>query len=145
MRLNRLLSHWVLLEALDGEEDVAFFVSPQNPLTLGEHFEPELDLALARRRVGRAGVPIPEGVLLVVEVTHTSLTYDHETKLPLYAEAGIPEAWLVDPTTDAIEVYSKPGSGGYGGIVRTRCSERLVSATLPELTSDAAEALPPGG
>jgi hypothetical protein len=45
-----------------------------------------------RRREGRAGVPIPEEVLLVVEVAYTSLAYDRETKLPLYAEVGIPEA-----------------------------------------------------
>ena len=79
MRLNRLLSHWVLLEsseADDGEGGGAFFVSPQNPLTLGKHFEPEPDLALVRRKEGRAGVPIPEEVLLVVEVATTSLIYD---------------------------------------------------------------------
>ncbi len=96
MRLNRLLPRWVLLEAPeahdDGEEGGAFFVSPQSPLTLGEHFEPEPDLVLLRRREGRAGVPIPEEVLLVVEVAYTSLAYDRETKLPLYAEVGIPEA-----------------------------------------------------
>jgi len=96
MRLNRLLSRWVLLESPeahdDGEEGVALFVSPQNPLTLGEHFESKPDLVLLRRREGRAGVPIPEEVLLVVEVAYTSLAYDCETKLPLYAEVGIPEA-----------------------------------------------------
>jgi Uma2 family endonuclease len=98
MRLTRLLSRLVILEAPeahdDGEEGVTFFVSPQNPLTLGEHFEPEPDLVLLRRREGRAGVPIAEEVLLVVEVAYTSLVYDRETKLPLYAEAGIPRRGL---------------------------------------------------
>lgn len=90
-------------------------------------------------------MPIPEEVLLVVEVACTSLAYDRETKLPLYAEAGIPEAWLVDLTTDAIEVYSEPGPGGYGRLVRTRRNERVISATLPDLAFDAVEALPPEG
>lgn len=149
MRFNRLLSRWVLLEAPeaddDGEGGTAFFVSPQNPLTLGEHFEPEPDLVLVRRREGRAGVPIPEEVLLVVEVADTSLAYDRDTKLPLYAEAGIPEAWLVDLTADAIEVYSEPGPRGYGSLARIRRGGRVVSITLPNFAFDAAEALPPEG
>lgn len=79
-------------------------------MTLGKHFEPEPDLALVRRSEGHAGVPIPEEVLLVVEVAYTSLTYDRETKLPLYAEADIPEARIVDDlTTDAIEATRNRG------------------------------------
>lgn len=100
MRLTRLLSRW----ALDTGE-TGLFVSVQNPLALGEYGESQPDLALVRRRGNRSGMPITEEVLLIVEVAYTSLAYDRETKLPLYAEAGIPEAWLVDLTTDAIEVY----------------------------------------
>ena len=90
-------------------------------------------------------MPIPEEVPLVVEVAYTSLAYDHETKLPLYAGAGIPEAWLVDLTTDAIAVYSEPGPGSYGKLVRCGRGERVVSATLPDLAFDATKALPPEG
>ncbi len=36
----------------------------------------------------------PEEALLVVEIADTSLAYDRNTKLPLYAATGIPEAWL---------------------------------------------------
>ncbi|MCA1717803.1 MAG: Uma2 family endonuclease [Actinobacteria bacterium] len=140
MRLTRLISRW----ALDTRE-TGLFVSVQNPLALGEHGEPQPDLTLVRRRGDRSGIPIPEELLLVVEVAYISLAYDRETKLPLYAEAGIPEAWLVDLTTDAIEVYSEPGPGGYRRLVRIRRDERIVSATLPDLAFDAAEALPPEG
>jgi Uma2 family endonuclease len=90
-------------------------------------------------------MPITEEVLLVVEVAHTSLAYDRETKLLLYAGASIPEAWLVDLTTDAIEAYSEPGPGGYGKLVRVMRNERVVSATLPNLAFDASEALPTEG
>ena len=48
MRLNRLLSRWAL-----GTQETGLFVSVQNPLVLGEHFEPEPDLVLVRRREGR--------------------------------------------------------------------------------------------
>ncbi len=109
-------------------------MSVQNPLVLGEHFDPEPDLVLERRREGRAGVPIPEEVLLVVEVAATSLICDRETKLPLYAEASIPEAWLVDLTTDMIEAYSEPGQEGYGKLVCFGRGERVLSAALSDLT-----------
>ncbi len=69
-------------------------MSVQNPLALGEHFEPEPDLVLVRRREGRAGVPIPEEALLVVEVAYTSLTYDRETKLPCTPRPASPRRGL---------------------------------------------------
>ncbi len=60
-------------------------------------------------------------------------------------EAGIPEAWLVDLNADAIEVSSEPGPQGYGRVARFGRAGRVVSATLPGLAFDVAEALPPEG
>ena len=105
-------------------------MSVQNPLALGEHGDPQPDLTLVRRREDRSGILTSEEVLLVVEVATTSLIYDRETKLPLYAEAAIPEAWLVDLTTHMIEAYSEPEPGGYGKLVRFGRGERVVSTTL---------------
>jgi Uma2 family endonuclease len=116
----------------------------QNPIALRRHEEPQPDLALVEGPPsGR--LPGPAEVTLVVEVADTSLVYDRERKLPLYAEAGISEAWLVDLTADAIEVYSESGPGGYGRVVRFGREGKVVSATLPGLAFDAAEALPPEG
>ena len=58
-------------------------------------------------------------------------------------EAGIPEAWLMDLNADTIEVYSGPGSAGYGRVARCGREERVVSVTLPNLAFDVSEALPP--
>ena len=144
-RLTRLLSRWAFLDApsrYGGAEAGQLGVHVQNPLALTIDGEPQPDLVLVRRSEGRTGVPVPEEVLLVVEVAETSLAYDRNTKLPLYAEAGIPEAWLVDLTTDIIEVYSEPGPTGYGSVARFRREERDISVTLPGLAFDASEALP---
>lgn len=148
MRLNRLLSRWaLLLEGLEeaGDGGAVFFVGVQNPVVLSEHGEPQPDLTLVRRSGDRFGTPTPEEVLLAVEVADTSLTYDRNIKLPRYAEAGIPEAWLLNLNADAIEVHSKPGPAGYERVVRLSRGERVVSATLPDLAFDASEALPPEG
>jgi Uma2 family endonuclease len=138
MRLNRLLSLWAL-----GTEDAELFVSVHNPLSLGEHWEPQPDFTVVCRSQGRSGAPVPEDVLLVVEVAATSLVHDRDRKLPLYAEAGITEAWIADLNVDAIEMYSQPGPAGYAQSTRFRRGERIVSATLPDLAFDADEALPP--
>lgn len=146
-RLTRLLSRWVFIEApshYEGAEVEQLGVSVQNPLDLGPGFagEPQPDLVLVRRREGGDGILTPEEALLVVEVADTSLAYDRNTKLPRYAAAGIPEAWLVDLTADVIEAHSEPGPEGYGRMVRSGRGERVSSATLPDFTFDAAEALP---
>jgi Uma2 family endonuclease len=138
MRLNRLLSRWTL-----GTGEADLFVSVQNPLALGEQGEPQPDLTLVRRRGDRSGTPVPEEALLIVEVADTSLIYDRGRKLPLYARAGIPEAWLVDLNADTIEVYSEPGSAGYTRVARSGREGRVVSVTLPNLAFDASDALPP--
>jgi len=142
MRLNRLLLRWVLLEAPQ-KDDTEFFVSPQNPLTISEYGEPEPDLVLVRRSVGRSGIPEPEDALVVVEVSDSSLVFDRNVKLPRYAEAGIPEVWILNLKADETEIHSEPGPGGYGRVVRHRRGERIVSATVPGLAFDAGEALPP--
>ena len=147
-RLTQLFSRWVVLEApvrYGDTEAGRLGVSVQNPLALSINGEPQLDLVLLRRGEGNTGVPSVEEALLIVEVADTSLTYDRNTKLPLYAEAGIPEAWLVDLTADEIEVHSEPGPGGYGRVARFGREDRIVSATLPNLAFDVAKSLPPEG
>ena len=148
MRLNRLLSRWAFLGTAEdtGVAEGILFVSPQSSLRISGYGEPQPDLVLLRRYEGRTGTPVPEEALLVVEVADTSLDYDREWKLPLYAAAGIPEAWLVDLTEDRVEVHSAPESGGtgYGTVSRYARGEKVASATVPGLTFDAAEALPPG-
>jgi Uma2 family endonuclease len=79
-------------------------------------------------------------VLLIVEVADTSLVYDRETK---HAEAGLPEVWLVDLNADRFEVHSEPGPDGHRKTVRFARGERVKSVTLPVLTLDADEVLPP--
>lgn len=54
-----------------------------------------------------------EDVLLLVEVSDTSLAYDRRVKLPLYAERGILEVWIVDVEGECVEVYREPTGEGY--------------------------------
>lgn len=104
-QLNYLLSK-VLVEA--GIEDVR--VSVQNPVRIDAYNEPEPDLVLSSA-LDRA--PEPDDVLLLVEVTDTTLAYDRETKLPLYAQAGLPEVWIVNLSDGQVEVHRDPSEDLY--------------------------------
>ena len=48
-------------------------------------------------------------MLLLIEVADTSLRYDRTVKLRLYAEAGIPEYWVVDCDAESVEIHRAPG------------------------------------
>jgi len=104
--LNRLLAK------LAGE---AVLVSVQNPIVAGERSVPQPDLALLRPRADSytKSHPRPADVLLVIEVSDTTLAYDLGTKLPLYARAGIREAWVVDLAGREVRVFRDPAPSGY--------------------------------
>jgi len=88
-RLNR-----IFVPAVDGKA----LVSVQSPLRLDAYNEPEPDLMVLRPRADdyRANHPSAADVLLLVEVSDSSLTYDRGRKLALYAHFGVPEVWIAD-------------------------------------------------
>ncbi len=75
-------------------DDIAI-VSVQNPVHIDDFSEPQPDLALLKPRKDfySNSHPTPEDVLVVIEVADASVYYDRNVKPPLYARAGIPEAW----------------------------------------------------
>jgi Uma2 family endonuclease len=89
-----------------------YVVSVQNPITISEHGEPQPDLVLLKRRP-RGRLPAAEDVALVIEVSDTTLAYDRDVKLPRYAQAGVPEFWIVDLEGRRIESHSAPSAEGY--------------------------------
>lgn len=70
---------------------------------------------------------------MVIEVAESSLTYDRQTKLPLYARSGIAEVCLVDLVNRTVEVHSTPAPAGYSTVRQCRQGATLVSAALPDL------------
>ena len=105
-RLNRMLVLAV------GDRGV---VSIQNPVTLPPRSEPQPDLAVLHAGVegSSAGVPTAADTFLVIEVSDSTLAYDRDTKVPLYARAGIPEVWVVDVNAKCIIVHRAPTTSGY--------------------------------
>lgn len=105
-RINALLSR------LLGNQ---LIISIQDPVVIGEHSEPEPDIAILRYRDDfyTDRHPRPEDVLLIIEVADSSVDYDREIKIPLFASAQIPECWIINLEENKIEVYKKPQNGTY--------------------------------
>ncbi len=82
----------------------------QDPILLPSGSEPEPDFAMVKNREDDylASHPTPEDILLVIEIADSSLSYDREVKLPLYAEAGIADFWIVNLLENQLEVYNSP-------------------------------------
>jgi Uma2 family endonuclease len=112
--------------------DEAALVNVQSPLRLDAYNEPQPDLMLLRPHADdyRASHPSAADVLLLVEVSETSLAYDRGIKLALYAKFGVPEVWIIDLPGSTVEVYRELKEGAYGS------RERLTNGALePALVS----------
>lgn len=107
----------------------------QQPVRLPPDTEPEPDIAIVRPPLARylAGHPTPEDVLLIVEVSDTSLAYDRDTKIPRYGREGIPEAWLWDLGSAQVAVYREPGPNGYESVQTYGRGDTLTPLAFPDV------------
>ena len=115
-------------------------VRVQGSVRLSEWSEPEPDVVLLEPRPDfyRGEFASGTDTLLVIEVSDTTLRYDRDVKVPLYARHGVPEVWIVDVQNDALLVYGGLRDGKYE---RHTALERPATATvtrLPNVTLDLA-------
>ena len=111
-------------------------VSIQNPVTLADSV-PEPDLAVCKPSADyyASAHPRPEDILLLTEVAETSLRFDREVKLPLYAEAGIQEYGIIDIVGRSVEVCRGPRKDGTFAERRLLDGDAEVSMQgLPDVT-----------
>ena len=126
-------------------DDDRFTVQIQNPLRLDDGSEPEPDLMLLRPRADdyTTAHPTPADTLLVIETSDSSLAYDREVKIPLYARAGIPQTLIKNLPGDCIESFDQPGPEGYARHIIYRRGDRIRLVSLPDLELAVADLLPP--
>jgi Uma2 family endonuclease len=122
-RLTRLIGDSALL-------------SIQSPVAINGYSEPQPDVAILKPRDDfySQAHPTPDDVLLIIEVADTSVDYDRNVKMPLYARAGIPEAWLVNLPRGVVEVYTQPADGTYQRCQIFKRGQTIVSEMVAGLT-----------
>lgn len=105
----------------------------QNPIRLSELSEVQPDVALVRRDRDLGVHPGSSDVVLLIEVADTSVAFDRQVKLPLYARAAIPEVWIVDLAAGAVEVYREPQATGYSVSTQLAAGDVIGPAAFPDV------------
>ena len=123
------------------------FVNTEAPIDVaaGENAtnEPEPDIIVLRGEFTQfATNPQPSEILLVVEISDSTLNYDLRVKGPLYARAGIAEFWVVDIQGKQVIVHREPADGRFSSIVAYACGETIIPLAAPHAAFPVVSAFP---
>lgn len=110
-------------------------VRVQGPTRLNNMSEPLPDVMLLRwsEDFYRSGHPSPADVLLLIEVSDTSVDYDRNDKLSAYARAGIREVWIVTRQERRIEAYTDPTDGRYTTVRYAGRGQSIAPDSFPDV------------
>jgi Uma2 family endonuclease len=121
----------------------------QDPIVLPSNSEPEPDFVIARKRADNylSAHPNPSDILLVIEIADSTLKYDQEVKVPLYAEAGISDYWIFNLVKNHLEAYSQPyqelqGNFGYSMKRIVLPNQSIALPCFPDLSLDLSKVFP---
>jgi Uma2 family endonuclease len=119
-------------------------VCPGNSVELDDTSEPQPDFMLVHRRNDwyKSGAVRPTDVLLVIEVSSSSLAYDRGRKLRAYARNGVPELWIIDLVHRRVEVYAEPHDLGYATSMVVDRDGTVAPRAFPDDAIDVASFLP---
>ena len=117
----------------------------QNPVRLDDASEPEPDVMLLRWRDDfyESGHPGPADVLLLIEVSDTTVDYDRGAKLAAYAAAGIPEVWITSRRDRRIESHSYPTGDEYATVRYYGAGESISPRAFPDVVLQVDKIIPP--
>ena len=110
-------------------------VATQLPIVIDNDSEPEPDISILHWRKDDyfSAKPTACEVYLLIEVASTSLVYDREVKLPLYARARIPEVWILKVQDQQLEVYRHPQENTYTEQQLLKPSDKIASLAFPDI------------
>lgn len=125
-RLNMLLTARLAGKAI---------VSIQNPVVIGEISEPEPDVTIFKFQEDfyASGKATAEDVLLLIEVSDSTVKYDRDIKILLYAEAEVSEVWLINLPRQIVEVYTQPEKGKYKSVGKFTKTQTVSPKFAPEI------------
>ena len=110
-------------------------VSVQNPLRLNSYNEPQPDIVVLKPRADYyASKPhTPEDTFLVLEVSDTTLRYDTNVKLPIYAAGGVSEVWIENLQEDLLLVSRDPAAKTYNTQLTLRRGDSVSPLAFPDV------------
>ncbi len=115
-------------------------IRSQSPLVLGQDLDPEPDFAVLAGSA-RGSVGHPTTADLVVEVADSSITFDTNDKRLIYAQARIPEYWVVDINGRRVHVFRDPVAGDYTTQRMNQFGDSISPLALPGRSVQVADLL----
>jgi Uma2 family endonuclease len=138
-----LLAVW--LESLFGR----LCVRTQDPIVLpvpdddSSETEPDVAVTVAPTTRYQSDHPGPQDLLLVAEVSDSTLDYDLNTKARLYAAAGIVDYWVLNVSGRQLTVHRQPAAEGYREVRTYTETEEISPLSRPEAMIAVSSLLPP--
>ncbi|MBC1240957.1 MULTISPECIES: Uma2 family endonuclease [Nostoc] len=121
----------------------------QEPIIIADDSEPEPDLVIVKNRPDEylEAHPSPSDILVVIEISNSTLQYDRDVKLSLYAKAGISDYWIFNLVDNYLESYSEPyqdlqGKFGYRRKFIYLQNESVHLPYFPDLILDLSKVFP---
>jgi Uma2 family endonuclease len=113
-------------------------VRVQGPVRLSRSSEPQPDIAVLVPRPDyyRHAHPAGDDTLLVIEVSDSTLRYDRDVKVPLYARYAVPEVWIVDVQGERVLFFRSPAEGAYRDQLTDARPGEVSPASLPGVAID---------
>ena len=111
-------------------------VRVQLPVTLLPDSEPEPDFAIVKidSNLYRDRHPGPSDIHLIIEVADSTLQKDRQYKSTLYAQAGIPEYWVINLKQNQMIVYRQLQDATYQTEKTLNVSDRIQPLAFPDVT-----------
>ena len=129
-----------LLDDVYGRERV----QSQGPVAVDDFNETEPDVAVLRRSTDDyADHPGPEDVVLLVEVSLTTLRIDTTVKAVVYSRAGIPEYWILNLADRILLVLRDPTPDGYTTQTTLTEADTVSPLSAPQASLVVEQMLPP--
>lgn len=119
--------HRLFLLALDTRAEVG----SHSPFAASDDSEPEPDVAVTPRRYTNREHPAQ--AFLLVEISRGSLRRDRTLKAEIYAQAGVPEYWVVNLQTALVEVRREPANGVYGRMETFGRGDTIQLVAFPDI------------
>ena len=137
------LSVAITADALEAAFGNTAAVEDQLAIHLDSGLEPQPDMVVLRGSSrDYLEVPRPADVLLLVEVSYSTLRYDRDTKSGMYAENGISEYWIVNLHSRTLEVYRQPEGDAYISLRVYDETEVVAPLAAPNAPVRVADLLP---
>lgn len=132
--VNALTNDWIMAQnTADFRARVT--VQVQGPIRLpAQASSPIPDMSWIAKQATGAVSDGADEVFLVIEVSDSSLDDDRGTKAQLYAEAEIPDYWIVNLVDDCVEVHRDPKGGHYRSLTTYHSGDEIRPLLFPDFS-----------